>query len=387
VSLAPGGTLIASSQEAVIDAVETWYLSVPLETPIVLGSLTIATRDFVIVRVRTVDGLEGVAYSLTRGAPLDLVINDVLAPKLLGRDALDTALRHDELTRSVVSLGAVGLVGRGISLIDICLWDLKGRLAALPVWKLLGGDRSSSPVIVVAPYADPDEPDDAYAERIAARLGGRYGAIKLYPLADPAAMARRLAAVRRTLGADVELMVDMAWSWRSVSEAVDAVRSWEDYGLSWVEDPFPSADWQSIKGLSDAVETRIAAGDEVSVEAHVEALIANRAVDVLRMDATSIGGFSRFAALREQAERAGLQVSPHAYSEIHRHCVFAWPNVGPVEIFLPQSPTWGTARFLEDEMDVTAGSMEIAAPAEPGLGLHVDWAAVGSLARRTESIR
>jgi L-alanine-DL-glutamate epimerase-like enolase superfamily enzyme len=255
------------------------------------------------------------------------------------------------------------------------------------VWKLLGGDRSSSPVIVVAPYADPDEPDDAYAERIAARLGGRYGAIKLYPLADPAAMARRLAAVRQVLGADVELMVDMAWSWRSVSEAVDAVRSWEDYGLSWVEDPFPSADWQSIKRLSDAVETRIAAGDEVSVEAHVEALNANRAVDVLRMDATSIGGFSRFAALREQAERAGLQVSPHAYSEIHRHCVFAWPNVGPVEIFLPQSPTWGTARFLEDEMDVTAGSMEIAAPAEPGLGLHVDWAAVGSLARRTESIR
>jgi L-alanine-DL-glutamate epimerase-like enolase superfamily enzyme len=384
--LAAGGPLTLGSPDTTIDAVETWYLSVPLETPIVLGSLVIAARDFAIVRVRTRGGLEGVAYSLTRGGPLDLVINDVLSPKLLGKDALETDLRQDELRRSVVSLGPVGLVGRGISLVDICLWDIRGRVEGQPAWKLLGGSRSSAPVIVVAPYAAPDEPDGAYADRIAARVGRGYGTIKLYPLTDPAVMARRVAAVRDRVGPDVQLVVDMAWSWRSVDEAIDAVRAWDSLGLTWVEDPFPSHDWRSIKELADSVETPIAAGDEESVPAHVEGLIANRAVDVLRMDATSIGGFTRFARLRELASQAGLPISTHAYPEIHRHCVFAWPDSGPIEIFLPQSPTWGAARFLETEIDVPAGSWEIAAPSDPGVAVPVDWQAVDSLALRTRAV-
>ena len=116
------------NRDTTIDAIETWYLSVPLETPIVLGSLVITTRDFVIVRVRTRGGLEGVAYSLTRGAPLDLVINDVLAPEPAGQgragnraasrraDALDSVARRGgpraagHLARGHLPLGHQGVV-------------------------------------------------------------------------------------------------------------------------------------------------------------------------------------------------------------------------------------------------------------------------------------
>jgi len=369
----------------VIERVEALHLRIPLETPIVLGELVIAHRDFVIVRVRTSDGVEGVAYSLSRGAPVDLVVTDQLAPLLVGRDPLDIPRRIEELTRAMVALGPVGIVQRAISLLEICLWDIKGQVAGLPVWRLLGGYRDAAEVLLVAPYAGPDEADEDYAARLGGLAARGYTALKLYPLADPAAMARRLAALRDLLGGDIGLIVDMAWSWRSSRQAIDAVRGWEGYDLAWVEDPFPSSDWRAMRELSDAVRTPIAAGDEVTVRETMEALIEERAVDLVRLDATTIGGLSAFAAVRESAARARLAISPHAYPEIHRHCVFAWPDVGPVEIFPPRSPTWGTYRFLPEEPDLPATGGLLAAPMEPGLGLRIDWAAARSLATRTTS--
>jgi len=368
-----------------IDEVEAWRLRIPLATPIVLGGMAIAHREFVVIRVRTAGGLEGAAYSLTRDAPLDLVLTEYLGPRLLGQDALDTERVHEKLVRDSVSLGAVGLVGRGLSLLDICLWDIKGRAAGMPVWRLLGGHASTAPVAIVAPYADGQEDGAAYAERLAGLATRGYSKIKLYPLSDPDAMRRRLAAVRARVGPDVGLVVDMAWSFRSVPDAIAAVRSWEEARLDWVEDPFPADDWRAIRALSEAVETPIAAGDEVSVVATMERLIAERAVDILRLDATSIGGFTSFASIRGAASRAGLVISPHAYGEIHRHCVHAWPGVSPVEVFPPASPNWGTSRFMTADLDVADGRAEVDAPVEPGLGWSIDWDLVEALSDRHSS--
>jgi L-alanine-DL-glutamate epimerase-like enolase superfamily enzyme len=377
---------MVGERDSLIESVETWYARVPLVEPIVLGAIVIPHRDFVVVRLRTAGGLEGVAYSLTRGAPIDLAVSDLLASRLIGRDALESDLRHEELSRSVVMLGAVGVVGRAVSLVDVCVWDIKAKAAGLPLWQLLGGYRSSTPVVLVAPYAGRDEGDLAYAERLLTLSSRGYEALKLYPLADPGAQARRLTAIRRVLGGDIGLMVDMAWSWRTPSEAIAAVRSWESFGLAWVEDPFPPEEWRSIRALARAVETPIAAGDEVSVEGTVERLIGRRAIDVLRMDVTSIGGFTRFAALRETARAGGYRISTHAYPEIHRHCVFAWRDVLPVEIFPPGSRTWGTSRFLRSDLDLDPDGSIMSAPREPGLGLDVDWEALeGITLRRTRT--
>ena len=87
-------------------------------------------------------------------------------------------------------------------------------------------------------------------------------------------------------------------------------------------------------------------------------------------------------SVAEHAVRAGYLVSPHAYAEIHQHCVFGLPGVEPVEIFPPGSPTWGASRFVRNEPDLAEGSRELAAPTAPGLGLDIDWEAVDALAFR-----
>ncbi len=371
-----------SSTDTRIDRVEAWRIPVPLATPIVLGSLRIAIREFVVVRVRTAGGIDGVAYSLTRNSPLDLVITDVSAPSLLGKDALLNEARVAEMTSAVSHLGPVGLVGRAISLLEICLWDIKGQVAGLPVHRLLGGARDEAPVQVVAPYALPDEDHVRYADRIIPVAERGYRVIKLYPLSDPREMTKRLAAIRSAVGEDVGLVVDMAWSFPNAREAIDAVAQWERFGLTWVEDPFPSWEPIPMRLLSEAVTTPIAAGDEVSVPAVMETLITERAVDVVRLDATSIGGFSRFGEVAAKAHRAGYQVSHHAYGELQQHCVFAWRHVTPVELFLPGSPTLGTSQFLAQELDLPPGATMLPAPTAPGVGLSVDWGRVETLATR-----
>jgi L-alanine-DL-glutamate epimerase-like enolase superfamily enzyme len=371
---------------ATIERIDAWYVRVPLATPIVLGSLHIVHRDFVVVRVRTRDGVDGSAYSLTRGSPLDQVLIDSVAPHLLGRDALATAARLEDMQRGVITLGPVGLVGRAISLLEICLWDIKGKVAGLPVHRLLGGSRDAAPMLAVAPYAANDEADEAYAERLIPLAQRGYQALKLYPMARPEAMTRRLAAIRRAVGDEIGLVIDMAWSFRTAPEAIAAVQQWEDFHLTWVEDPFPSWEPVLMRQLAEGVRTPIAAGDEVSVPAVMETLIRDRAVDVVRLDATSIGGYARFGELAATARRAGYQVSHHAYAEIQQHCVFAWPGVSPVEIFVPGSPTWGTSRFLTEELDLPAGQHELPAPTRPGVGIPFDWAAVEALASRHPSV-
>jgi L-alanine-DL-glutamate epimerase-like enolase superfamily enzyme len=135
--------------------------------------------------------------------------------------------------------------------------------------------------------------------------------------------------------------------------------------------------------LSRALRTPIAAGDEVTQETTITRLVESRAVDVLRLDATTVGGVSEFAALRARASRAGYTVSPHAYPEIHRHLVFAWQGVEPIEVFEARSPTWGVHHFLGPSIDLKAGKTMVEAPTDPGLGIEVDWAALKSLAVRS----
>lgn len=368
--------------DTAITRVEAWACRVPLQAPVVLGSVTVTERDFVIARVTTASGLCGAAFALTRGAPVDLIIGDLLGPLMLGCNAADIPARLEDMRRSMVMLGPHGVVGRGISILDICLWDIAGRRAGKPLWKLINGSERRVPVMLVAPYSADNESDKVYASRLVALANSGHRILKLYPLNDPVGMTRRLAAVRSELGNDVHVVVDMAWTWRRAVDAIPAVRTWKEFDLLWIEDPIPSSEAAELKTLKEAVEIPIAAGDEESVLAHVRDIIAQRAVNVLRLDSTTIGGLSSFMEVAKHASAAGLQVSPHVYPEIHHHTVLAFSGIAPVETYPLQSETWGAHRFLMNEGISPDADGLVDPPQAPGIGIEFDWEAVAALALR-----
>lgn len=372
---------------SVVARVEAWACVYPVPRPFSLGSLRIERREYAVARVTADDGTQGVAYSLSRNAPLDLVLTDLIAPKALGHDAVDPAGAVEQCERGLVAVGTEGIVRRALSLLDVCLWDISGRAAGEPVWRLLGGgDWSEAPVLLVEGYPHDGESIAAFAERLAARAQEGYRILKLANLPDPADVAARLRATREAAGCEVDLVVDVAWAWRDVEHAVEAARLWEPHRLAWIEDPFPPQRVDAIAALRESVETPIAAGDDVTSRALFGELMHRRAVDTIRMDAMTIGGFTGFAQVQAQAHDGGFPISTHVHPEIHQHCAFGLAGVGPVEMF-PRGTEFDCVHefVLPASLSFAAPGI-VRAPDGPGLGLELDWDSIEAHAVRHSSV-
>ena len=364
---------------------EAWACVYPLPKPFSLGAMHITRREYAVVRLTADDGTQGVAYSLSRNAPLDLIVADMLAPRVLGHCA-DPAAAAERCERGLLAAGTEGIVRRALSLLDVALWDLAGRAAGQPVWRLLGGgDSTEAPVLLVEGYPRDGESVEAFGERLAGRAAEGYRILKLANLPDPAEVGSRLAATRAAAGDEVELTMDIAWAWPGVDFGLAAARLWEPYRLAWIEDPFPASWVTAISSLSFLVETPIAAGDEVTSRELVEELVHSRAIDRLRLDATTIGGFTAFRPLAARARAARIPVATHVHPEIHQHCTFGLPGVETVEMY-PRGSEFDCAHLfvLPESLDLAATGV-VRAPERPGLGLELDWDSVAAHAvRHTE---
>jgi L-alanine-DL-glutamate epimerase-like enolase superfamily enzyme len=368
---------VSSGSAPAITEVSAWSCRFPLPRPFTLGRATLTHRDYVVVRVRTSDGLQGAAFSLTRGAPLDAVVCELIAPPILGLGAGDIGALHEAWAAALPHHAPEGLVLRAQSLVDIAAWDIAGQAAGEPVWRLLGAGRESAPVMLVEGYAITGEDDERFARRVAAAAGEGYAMVKLANLAGEAdRMTRRLQRVRELAGDDVGLVVDVGFAWPDHDEAVTVARGWRDLALRWIEDPVHGHDLERAARLREAIDVPLGVGDEVTSRRTAAALVEDGAVDVLRADATCVGGITGLLAACRLAHARGIPVSTHIYPEIHRHVVLADPAGGPVEAFRPDTPFDTPQAFSAPpavELDRETGARVVRAPQEPGLGLTVDW--------------
>src|SRR5690242_8319693 len=156
---------MAGSKVAII---ETWFCRVPLADPIDLGSIIISERDYLALRITTADGLTADCVTHVRGSPIDVVVAELLAPKLLGRDATDVAAITADVRRSLSAMEFDGAVGRGWSALEICLQDIRAQAAGWPLWKLLGGLGRAVQVAAVEGYSLKGETDDDFVSRLVA---------------------------------------------------------------------------------------------------------------------------------------------------------------------------------------------------------------------------
>jgi L-alanine-DL-glutamate epimerase-like enolase superfamily enzyme len=170
------------------------------------------------------------------------LIDDLLAPSLIGEDPSYTEGLWERLYQRTIHAGQRGILMRALSTLDIALWDIKGKELGAPVCRLLGGCRDRVPVLVVAGYYEEGKGPEQlaremrrYAERDFTLLKFVAGAL------GPEEDAARIRAVREAVGPRARLMLDIDWGWRQVKDALAAVKLWEPYRLELVEEPFPRA--------------------------------------------------------------------------------------------------------------------------------------------------
>jgi L-alanine-DL-glutamate epimerase-like enolase superfamily enzyme len=343
---------------------DSLLLRLPLPRPLTKNE----RHDFVFLLVVMLDtdaghrGL-GHAYALTGGGrAMKAIADDDLAPLMIGEDPLDHERLGTKVARELNGIGRQGLVWQTYAAVDLALWDLKGRVAGLPVYKLLGGARESAPAFAGDCGWSSMTTDEIVAAGAAAMQQGLKG-IKVQIGGDnPAADAGRLETIRDALGEEAWFAVDANQRYDYASAfAIGQVL--EELSIDWFEDPLVYDDVAGYARLCQSLKVSIAAGECLANRAEYHSLLKADAIDLLQIDLTRAGGLTEWAKIATLAEAYHRPVCPHRMPEVAVHLACGLPHVRAVD-WTP----WFASAFVE--MPVLKNG-QLFPPPRPGLGLEI----------------
>ncbi len=222
------------------------------------------TRDFpafelVIVEIHTDSGVQGWGECLGRVGAIAYagVVERVLKPLLIGQNPLDIA-RHWDRMRRALSGRSGGMLLEAIAGCDIALWDIAGKIAGLPIHRLLGSMGRTHLDCYASSINWASDEEAAEETRAALALGFRQIKVKI---GKPVARAiERCRQIRDIAGPDIRLMVDSNWAY-DVDETVQVARGLERLDYFWFEEPIPCEDIEGYRLLARKLDIRIAAGE------------------------------------------------------------------------------------------------------------------------------
>lgn len=260
----------------------------------------------VLVRVQTDDGIEGLGTAVGGRASVAL-INEHYARLLVGEDPVDIERLWDQLYRASLPYGRRGVPVMAISGVDAALWDILGKAAGEPVYRLLGGaTRDDLPI-----YQTTNDPTDwEQTEGVGIKLAIPYGP---HDGKEGLAENRRLVQeCRDTVGPDKEIMLDcyMAWDVEYTRRMIDLV---EPLGVRWVEEPLPPDDYRGYEQLARVDSpVSVATGEHEYTRWGFTTLIGTGGVTILQPDVCWVGGISEARRICHLASCYHLTVVPHA---------------------------------------------------------------------------
>lgn len=317
----------------------------------------------------------GFSYCLRAGGPAQYAHAQEIAPLLIGEDPNDIARLWSKMAWAGASVGRCGVAAQAIAAIDTALWDLKARRAGLPLSKLLGAHRSAVPCYNTSGgYLQ--APIEEVIEKAAQSRERGIGGIKMkIGQPDKRADLQRVEALRRQLGEQVPLMVDVNQQWDRIT-ALRMGRELEQYGLEWIEEPLDAHDLVGHAALAAHLDTPIGTGEMLTSASEALAYVDSGAVDVIMHDAPRLGGITPFLKVANAAELRGMIMAPHFVMEIHLHLAAAYEHQTWVEHF-----EWLEPAFNE-RLEIRDGKMIV--PDRPGLGLSLHEQVTGWTVAQTE---
>lgn len=342
-----------------------------LKQPHTFGAWVIREREFFVVRIDSTNGHSGYAYGLTRGAPLAQLVRQNVRAAYIGRDASRPADLFHSALRSNLPVLASGVGMRALSVTDIATWDLAAKSVDQSMVRYIGGPPVPLPVTAVIGYP-PTAGREEIASQVRTRAAEGWTSFKLPGAVDRELNLERLGTVREVLPT-ATVAVDMANMLTSVEEAVDLDRALAGLDLAWIEDLVPPGDAALVSEIRRRCRAPIAMGDEQGGAYYPEALLAARAIDILRVDATTNGGVTRLIDIVRQAEASRVQLAPHMFPHIHARIFAGLGVAAPIEWGLPDTGIHPMDDSLE-QPQVKGGFMSALSDA-PGFGelIDVDW--------------
>jgi L-rhamnonate dehydratase len=348
----------------------------PLLTRATMGTFTF--HGWLLVEIETDAGLVGIGNAALSPRLSKQVIDLYLKPMLLGADPWDLELLWQQMYRKTMAFGRKGIAMVAISAVDIALWDLLGKAARQPVYRLLGGrTKPRIPVYASRLYSAPLA---VLAEEAQRYKSEGYQAMKLRfgwgPVDGPEGMQRNLAlvrTVREVVGEGVDVMADAYMGW-DLDYAKRMLPLLERFNLRWLEEPVIPDDIHGYAELRRAGRIPIAGGEHEQTIYGFRQLLEARAVDYIQFDTNRVGGLTQARKIAALAEAHSIPVVPHAGQMHNYHVVMASLNSPLAEYFPPVDVEVGNELFwyvFKGEPLAQGGFIDLDEDT-PGLGLTVD---------------
>jgi mannonate dehydratase len=361
-------------------------------------------RNFVTLKLTTEDGVTGVGDATLNGRELAVAsyLEDHVCPLLIGKDANRIEDMWQYLYKGAYwRRGPVTMVSIGA--VDVALWDIKGKVAGLPVYELIGG-RSRDGVMVYGHANGTDT--EAVLEEVGKFLDSGYKAVRaqvgvpglkaIYGVSkdklfyEPAigdlpeeadwstsaymhAAPKMLEKVRETYGFDFHLLHDAHHRLTPI-EAAEFGKRLEPMHMYWLEDPTPAELQEGFRVIREHTTTPIAVGEVFNSIWDCEHLIKNQLIDYIRVAPTHAGGISHVRKIYSLAEMHHVRTGPHGATDLSPICFSAAvhldvsvPNFGVQEYMFHSEETnevFPHSYYLEDGY-LQPGD-------EPGLGVDID---------------
>src|SRR5579885_655069 len=348
-----------------ITAITTEEFRWPRHKPISNGKHTYTHSGLALVKIETDAGITGIG--LGGGGLVGNATIQHLKKELIGEDPIDVErLWHKMWVPKLI--GRRGLTARAISAIDIGLWDIRAKVANLPLYKLLGGFRDRVPTYIAGGYYEEGKGLKELAREMEENVEMGAKAIKMKVGAVSIAEdVERVKTVRAAVGPNVKVMVDANCAYRYY-QAIQLAKRIEEYDIFWFEEPVAADDYEGHARLATQTSIPIATGENEYTRYGFRDLIARGCAAILNADAQVLGGVTEFMKVAALAQAHDLDVAPHGIQNVHIHLVAAISNGLIVEYYRDSvDPMW-RKMFKETLMLNSDGTLS--PPNRPGLGLE-----------------
>ncbi len=359
---------------------------------------TSSAQDDIVVFVHTDEGIVGVGETDVSPwvakacieAPGTHTMGLGLKEMLLGEDPRDTERLWEKLYTGSAMNGRRGALICALGALDMALWDIKGKAAGKPCWQLMGGKAKDS----IVPYASLQPSGNSLAEyrdslvawamrakesgfraaKVEVTLSGPYRHCGLNEPDEK--MTEVVAAVRKSVGCDFVLIVDVQYTWSEAETACRTLRDWKEFDIYFVETPLDIDNLQEYARLHRMAPMAIAAGEWQTTRFEFVELMDAGQIDVAQPDVGRVGGLTEALRVCALAAERGRRIVPHCWKTgislaATAHLAAVTPHCPYFEYLPPRLCDSFLRKELADEgLEFKNGA--IALPRKPGLGVEVN---------------
>jgi L-alanine-DL-glutamate epimerase-like enolase superfamily enzyme len=326
-----------------------------------------AENGGVVLRLTTNANITGwgyISFGFETGGPkvVEDILQGMLKPALIGQDPTLSKKLRKEMWRAAEYSGTSGLVTCAMAAVDMALWDIVGKMAKMPVYRLLGGYRQSLPTYDMCGwYYDNDDDLSQFKKQIEGALDEGFHAVKIKvgrnSVDDD---IRRIQAAQQLLGKDRRLMVDANQKF-NFTDALLRGKVYQQMGCFWYEEPMMPHAMKEFGDLAHELDIRIATGENLYGKYEFLELLKVGGADVVQPDNRRAGGVCEWMEIGAIADAFNVELASHGGAPTNMHMLLAMPNA----IYMESGSLKNDTTHVETLRLVNG---EIPAPEDPGMG-------------------